>query len=153
MLLFTLTTDAKAIVSGEELDSLLYAVAAENRDALERLYRRTCASVYSFALSVLKDPHDAEDVLQEAYLAIWRGAVGYASRGKPMAWMMTITRNLCLQRLRERERSSRSCCWSSAPAAHGASGFPGSGRRAAAERRAARSALPHDLHAFLMPEP
>ena len=42
MLLFTLTTDAKAIVSGEELDSLLYAVAAENRDALERLYRRTC---------------------------------------------------------------------------------------------------------------
>ena len=106
MLLFTLTTDAKAIVSGEELDSLLYAVAAENRDALERLYRRTCASVYSFALSVLKDPHDAEDVLQETYLAIWRGAAGYASRGKPMAWMMTVTRNLCLQRLREREKTA-----------------------------------------------
>ena len=62
--------------------------------------------LYGFALSLLKNPHDAEDVLQDAYLAVWNGAPGYRSQGKPMAWLLTIVRNLCLQKLRERQRQS-----------------------------------------------
>lgn len=55
-------------------------------------------AVYGFALSILKNAHDAEDVLQDVYLQVWHGASGYRSHGKAMGWMMTITRNLTLDR-------------------------------------------------------
>ncbi|MGM9607640.1 MAG: RNA polymerase sigma factor [Oscillospiraceae bacterium] len=89
-----------------ELDRCLEGIAGRDPKALETLYRRTSAAVYAFALSILKNTHDAEDVLQDCYLKIYAGAAGYRSAGKPMAWILTIARNLCLQRLRERQRTS-----------------------------------------------
>ena len=56
-------------------------------------------------LSVLKNHHDAEDVLHDCYVAVWNGAESYVSRGKPMAWIITIAKNLCLQRMRERKKA------------------------------------------------
>ena len=47
----------------KQLEQWIAAVAEGNTPALEDLYRETCASVYAFALSVLKSSHDAEDVL------------------------------------------------------------------------------------------
>ena len=86
------------------LDAQLAAIAAGDRDALTALYCDTSASVYGFALSILKNVHDAEDVLHDCYVGIWQAALGYRTQGKPMAWILTIVRNLCLQRLRERTR-------------------------------------------------
>lgn len=90
----------------QELDRLLTAVAAGDMDALEQLYHATHASVYAFALSILKNSHDAQDVLHDCYIAINGAASGYRSSGKPMAWIITITRNLCLKLLREREKTA-----------------------------------------------
>ena len=87
------------------LDALLRQISRGNRAALEKLYSETKGSVYGYALSVLKNSHDAEDVLHDCYLSIVKGAAGYKSHGKPMAWILTLTRNLCLQKLREYQKA------------------------------------------------
>ena len=87
------------------LDDYIAGIAAGDREALAGLYRETHTAVYGFALSLCANAHDAEDVLQDTYLQVSRAAAGYQSQGKPMAWMLTIARNLALQRIRERERT------------------------------------------------
>lgn len=89
-----------------DMDDLLFRIAAGEQAALAQLYEHTQASVFGFALSILKNTHDAEDVLHDCYVAVWQGAAGYRSRGKPLAWILTVTRNLCLQQLRTRSRVS-----------------------------------------------
>lgn len=90
----------------QELDRLLSAVAAGDMDAFEQLYHLTQAAVYAFALSILKNSHDAQDVLHDCYVAIYGAAGGYRSSGKPMAWIITVAKNLSLKLLREREKTT-----------------------------------------------
>lgn len=85
------------------LEERIKAIARGDTRALGELYDGTHAAVYGFALSLLKNAHDAEDVLQDAYLRIYHGAPGYRPDGKPMAWILTITRNLALTVLRKRQ--------------------------------------------------
>jgi RNA polymerase sigma-70 factor (ECF subfamily) len=106
MLMICSMSTEKQIKESAVLDSLLKEIAAGSTWALGELYRQTSTSIYGFALSVLKNTHDAEDVLHDCYIAVVDAAAGYQSRGKAMGWLMTITRNLCLQRLRERQRMS-----------------------------------------------
>ena len=84
-----------------ELDSLLFAIARGDRDALSKLYTLTSAAVYSFALSILRNEEDARDVLQDLFVTIFHRAGLYQKKGNPMAWIFTIAKNLCLQKLRE----------------------------------------------------
>lgn len=88
----------------QEIEELILALSSGNTDALEPLYRKTKAAVYGFALSILKNPHQAEDVLQDTYLKILAAAPGYTPKGKPMAWMMTVTKSLALMKIRENNR-------------------------------------------------
>ena len=87
------------------LDALLERIANGDTAALEALYRRTQTAVYGFALSVLKNAHDAEDVLHDCYVAVWDGAAQYRSQRKPMAWLITIAKNLCLGQLRAQRKT------------------------------------------------
>ncbi len=61
MILFALTSDIKQSTDYADLDSLLYGISNGDKKCLEQLYQVTHTSVYSFALSVLKNHHDAED--------------------------------------------------------------------------------------------
>lgn len=88
----------------ETLDTLISQVAQKSDIAFAKLYKLTSDSVYGFALSVLKNTHDAEDVLQECYISIFNAASSYRSDGKPMAWILTITKNLCYQKLRKNSK-------------------------------------------------
>lgn len=89
-----------------ELDSLIHRVAAQDSTALNDLYQKTSSSIYGFALSILKNTHDAEDVLHDSYLSIYSAAGSYRTSGKPMAWILTIAKNHCLQKLRDHKRSA-----------------------------------------------
>lgn len=91
-------------VGTRELDAQIAAIGNGDMSALAALYRGVCSGVYSYALSVLKNCHDAEDVLQDTFLDIYRAAAGYKSIGKPMAWVITIARSRCLMKLREKSR-------------------------------------------------
>lgn len=86
-------------MNSAELDKYISMVAAGDMAALESVYNMTRASVYSFALSMLKNKYDAEDVLHDCYINIYKGAAGYKSSGKPMAWVITIAKNLCNAKL------------------------------------------------------
>lgn len=87
-------------------DSLLIGVADGNKQSFTELYRMAGQSVYAYALSILKDPTEAEDVLQDTFLKIRAAAPMYEPLGKPMAWILTITRNICLMRLRQKKNLS-----------------------------------------------
>ena len=93
-------TDASA------LDAYLRQIADGDTRALERLYHETSASVYAYAVSVLRNAHDAEDVLHDCYIAVHSAAANYSSSGKPMAWIITIAKNLCRMKLRERKKKA-----------------------------------------------
>jgi len=95
---------AKLFSENAALDRWIRGVGQGDRDALTQLYQATYVSVYAFSLSILKNHADAEDVLQECYLAICRGAAGYRSKGKPMVWILTLARNLCYRHLQLQKR-------------------------------------------------
>ncbi len=83
-----------------EEDRLLLLMKTGDQEAFRRLYELTAKGIYSYALSILKHPQDAEEVMQDTYLAAWNQAGQYRTEGKPMAWLLTIARNLCYMRLR-----------------------------------------------------
>ncbi len=86
------------------LDGYIDRMATGDTRSLEMLYRAAAPGVYAYALSILKNSHDAEDILQESFLCFYSNASSYSSQGKPMAWMLTITKNLCFKRIAERQR-------------------------------------------------
>ena len=84
-------------------EELLRRVSLGDREAFLLLYQNTDRTVYSFILSIMKNPQDAEEVMQETYMKIWTSASSYQSQGKPLAWVFTIARNLCYMRFREQK--------------------------------------------------
>lgn len=88
------------------LDRCIEETATGNMEGFKKLYTETKSSVYGFALSVLKNPDDAEDVLQDCFVKVFSAAADYKSQGKPLAWILTITRNLCLQLLRDKKKQA-----------------------------------------------
>ena len=91
--------------SPRQMDSWIEKTAQGDRDALTKLYRATATSVYSYALSILKNRYDAEDVLHDCFITVQTAAGNYRRQETPMAWLLTITRNLCLKQLRSQSRT------------------------------------------------
>lgn len=84
---------------------LLAQVSARNADALSLLYDRTAPVLFGVARSILRDDALAEDVVQEAYAQIWEKAESYQpALGKPISWMIALTRNRALDKLRAAKR-------------------------------------------------
>lgn len=72
-------------VSGQPPDdALILRIAQGDTAALEVLYRQTSSSIYGFALSILRDPTAAEDVMQDTFVSVMQSAPGYQPSGKPM---------------------------------------------------------------------
>ena len=86
-----------------ELMELLDRVAMQDDKALKALYDRTSSKLYGLALRIVRERDAAEDVLQEAFVSIWRGSGSYrASLSPPLAWMGLIVRSRALDALRKR---------------------------------------------------
>lgn len=105
LILQTMAIEYRRRLDEKTLDGLLKRIAGGDRDGLAELYHRARTTVYALALSYLKNTEDAEDVTQDAFVQIWDSAPTYRAEGKAVAWMLTITRNLCLMRLRKQQRS------------------------------------------------
>jgi RNA polymerase sigma-70 factor, ECF subfamily len=82
-------------------DELIAALAAGDDTALSELFMRH-APWLAARLRALLRPPDVEDVLQETFLAVWKGASGYRPRGTPQAWMWVIACNQAALLLRRR---------------------------------------------------
>lgn len=84
----------------QELEQMLAQIALGSQTAFESLYRATDSAIYGYALSLTKNHHEAQDVMMDTYLKIRCAAHLYVPQGKPMAWILTITKNLAFTRLR-----------------------------------------------------
>ena len=86
-----------------QLITLLDRVALADESALRELYDLTSSKLYGVAVRVVSNRDWAEDVLQEAFLNIWRIAADYkATLSPPMAWMALVVRSRGLDFLRRR---------------------------------------------------
>ena len=85
-------------------DILIQRIALDDREAFQCLYSRLYRSVYAYALTILKNREDAEDVAQDCFLKIRAAAHTYQPQGKAQAWIFTIARNLCQMRFREQQK-------------------------------------------------
>ncbi|GMV28910.1 MAG: RNA polymerase sigma factor [Rhodanobacteraceae bacterium] len=82
-------------------NALLVRVAQGDRDAFERLYRATSARLLGVCLRLVPDRAEAEDVLQDAYVAAWRKAPQFdPARASAAVWLASIARHRAIDRLR-----------------------------------------------------
>lgn len=94
---------ATAFGSAATVVALLERVASGDRDSFKSLYDVTSAKLFGVILRILIERSEAEDVLQEVYITIWRKAAEFdAARASPITWMVTIARNRAIDRLRAR---------------------------------------------------
>ncbi len=88
------------------LTDLLIAAGRGDRGAFARLYDASAPTLFAVSLRTLRRRDLAEDVVQEAFLTIWRKARQYRpDRGHPLAWMVAIVRNRAIDRLRTERRA------------------------------------------------
>src|SRR5262249_24312742 len=82
---------------------------ARRRPAAPRMvYQDTCAKLFGVCLRILKDRSEAEDVLQDVYVTVWRKAATFdPGRASPITWMVAIARNRAIDRLRARAAGGR----------------------------------------------
>jgi RNA polymerase sigma factor (sigma-70 family) len=92
-----------AIAPGqEELNQLLARTAAGDRAAFAELYRRTSSRLLGVCARMLADRLEAEEVLQEIYVSVWQRAKTFdASRASGMTWLVALSRNKAIDRLRQ----------------------------------------------------
>ncbi len=85
-------------------DPELFArIADGDRDAFGLFYDRYAPVLFAFCVRILKDARDAEDVLQEAFIQVWRDARRFdATRASVKTWLFTIARSRALDRWRSR---------------------------------------------------
>ena len=75
-----------------------------NDRAFERLYRKHAGDVYRYALVVLRNQADAEDVTQTTFLNAYRAFERGERPQKPQNWLIAIAHNVCRQRFRQAQR-------------------------------------------------
>ncbi|WP_226779224.1 sigma-70 family RNA polymerase sigma factor [Oceaniglobus trochenteri] len=93
----------------QDIEHMILAMAEGDRAAFLSLYDATSAKLFGICLRVLNDRAEAEDVLQEIFLKIWRNADRYKANGfSPMTWLITVARNGAIDRLRTRKRRGES---------------------------------------------
>ena len=90
--------------ASRELAPLLRGIAAGDRSAMAALYERSSAKLYGICIRLLPSEADAQDVLQEVYLTVWRKAGLYdQAKASPITWLAVMARNKAIDRLRGRQ--------------------------------------------------
>ena len=80
---------------------LLKAIAAKDEAALGRLYDGYRLILFGVLMRILNNREEAEDVLQEVFLQVWRRAADFdENRGRPFTWLVTLARSRGIDRLR-----------------------------------------------------
>ena len=87
---------------------LMDRVVAGDELAFQDFYRRLSPGLFSMVYQILQDQKEAEDVLQEAFLQMWKKASTYDDKRSALfTWAVMISRNKAIDRLRGRQRRSR----------------------------------------------
>jgi RNA polymerase sigma-70 factor (ECF subfamily) len=91
-----------------DLAQLLRLSGRGDEAAFAQLYDATSARAYGLAVRVVRDPSQAEEVAQEAFLEIWRTASRFdAAKGSAVSWILTLVHRKAVDRVRSAEASTR----------------------------------------------
>ncbi len=82
--------------------ALLAAVGRGEPEAIARLYARFGRPLFAYAMSVVSDPPVAEEIVQDTFVAAWRGASRFEGRSSLASWLFGIARRQARDRLRRR---------------------------------------------------
>ena len=89
----------------ESQAELLRRIVAQDQQALADFYDQMAGVLFSTAVRILGDAHEAEEVIQDVFVQIWYKAATFdVALGAPFHWTLSITRNRCIDRLRTRRR-------------------------------------------------
>jgi RNA polymerase sigma-70 factor (ECF subfamily) len=89
-------------------NELLHAVARGDESALASLYDRYASILLGLLMRILHSRGEAEDVLQELFLQVWRKAADFdESRGRAFTWLVTLARSRAIDRLRSLDARTR----------------------------------------------
>lgn len=94
--------NTKVVVKSEPTDEeLLSAICRGEESALEVLYERYHRYAYALACRIVRDPLASEDIVQDAFLSIWRKASSYqAQHGSVQSWVQAIVRHRAIDKIR-----------------------------------------------------
>ena len=85
----------------KQLVAALARIAGGDRAALRQVYRDTSAKLFAVCMRILHDEAEAEDVLQDVYITVWRRAGTFdPARASPITWLVAVARNRSIDRLR-----------------------------------------------------
>jgi RNA polymerase sigma-70 factor (ECF subfamily) len=100
--------EVSGVASGPDLAGLLRRSGRGDEAAFAELYDATAARAYGLAVRVVRDPAQAEEVAQEAFLEIWRTASRFdPERGSAVSWILTLVHRKAVDRVRSAEASTR----------------------------------------------
>src|SRR6266852_2244823 len=108
-------TSEKPMTSAVELEpgapsdvDLMLGIQAGDADALSQLYDRYNGIVKALILRIIHNDTEADDLLQEVFMEIWNQAKNFsAGKGKPLGWMVTLTRRRAIDGLRKKQAYAR----------------------------------------------
>jgi RNA polymerase sigma-70 factor (ECF subfamily) len=90
-----------------QLAAAIHRVGGGDRPALRLVYAATSAKLFGVLLRILGDRSEAEDVLQDVYLTVWRKAQSFdETLASPITWLVAIARNRAIDRVRARGRAA-----------------------------------------------
>lgn len=93
------------MTAGEAEELLVSRIARADATAFEILYDSYSGLVYSLALGMLRDPQAAQDVTQDVFLGIWRGASEFdPRRGRVRAWVLALAHHKTVDAMRRQRR-------------------------------------------------
>lgn len=90
----------------KRIEEALKEIADGNRAALGTLYDLIKTDVFAYALSKTGNKSDAEDIMQDTFVKVYRYAKRYEPKGKPMAWVVTIELNLIRAHFQKKKRTT-----------------------------------------------
>ena len=100
-----------------DLSRLLARAGVGDRAAFATLYERTSSHLFAVVLRINRDRAQAEDILQEVYVNVWRAAQSFdAAQSQPLTWLTSIARNRAIDSLRRLQTQPR---MRAAPASEG----------------------------------
>ncbi len=92
-------------MSPEDPDLALVRRLADREDAaMHELYAAYGQRLYAYALRLTDDPHQAEDVVQDALVVVWKSARAYRGEGRLLAWLLGIVHHTAFKSLRHRSQ-------------------------------------------------
>src|SRR6059058_506492 len=108
-------TPEKSMTSAVDLEpgapsdvDLMLGIQSGDADALSQLYDRYNGIVKALILRIIHNDSEADDLLQEIFMEIWNQAKNFsAHKGKPLGWMVTLTRRRAIDALRKKQAYAR----------------------------------------------